>query len=87
MAERLGTALQKLLHRFESGSDLQSPLRGFFYFNHLSLKIIAINEFKPCLVIKQRKARLRIIKTKRQSKRQSFLYLVYELQIYSTQPD
>ena len=27
MAERLGSALQKLLHRFESGSDLNGKLQ------------------------------------------------------------
>ena len=34
MAERLGRALQKLLHRFKSGSDLTKipALRGFFVF-------------------------------------------------------
>ena len=34
VAERLGTALQKLLLRFESGRDLQETLKlfsGFFY--------------------------------------------------------
>ncbi len=37
MAEWLGTALQKLLQRFESASDLKKPLykhlwRGFLFF-------------------------------------------------------
>lgn len=40
MAERLGTGLQNLLHRFESGSDLKkikTPLihtRAFLFYSH-----------------------------------------------------
>ena len=31
VAEWLGRGLQNLVHRFESGRRLKSPIRGFFY--------------------------------------------------------
>ncbi len=42
MAERLGTGLQNLLHRFESGSDLQKKLlvnQAAFFYGELGLHI------------------------------------------------
>ena len=52
MAEWLGTALQKLLQRFESASDLKKPFykhlwRGFYFFTpKFTPKVARISDLK-----------------------------------------